>query len=203
MELVAYMRLNYLEKIFNDFVELELDEYILRKPEKKDGKDVIEIYKNRKEPIFYRSPSSINEKYARVFIEELLEEYEKRERIDWVVIDKNSNKVIGLIGLFSIDSQDSRGEIGYILNDEYTNKGIMSHILKWFVYFCFTYINLHKLEVNINCKNIPSLKVAKNVGFIEEGLRKNYYFNRIEGIYDDVILMSIINEDWEIILERI
>ena len=203
MELVAYMRLNYLEKIFNDFVEMELDEYILRRPDKKDGKDIIEIYKNRQEPVFYRAPSSINEKYGRVFIDELIDEYENRERIDWVIVDKNNNKAIGLMGLFSIDSQDSRGEIGYIINNDYTNKGIMQHILKWFVYFCFSYINLHKLEVNINYKNTPSLKVAKNVGFIEEGLRKDYYFNRTEGEYDDVVLLSIINENWEIILERI
>lgn len=203
MELVAYMRLNHLEKIFNDFVEMEMDEYILRKPDKKDGKDIIEIYKDRREPIFYRAPSSINEKQGKVFIEELLDEYDNRERIDWVIVDKNNHKVIGLIGLFSIDSQDSRGEVGYILNNNYTNKGIMKYILNWFVDFCFNYINLHKIEVNINHKNISSLKVAKSVGFTEEGLRREFYFNRIEGAYDDVVLLSIINNNWEIILERI
>lgn len=203
MELIAYMRLNYLEKIFNEFVELEMEEFILKKPDKKYGRDIMEIYKNRREPIFYRAPSSINEKYGKVFVDELLDEYEDRHRIDWIIVHKDTDKVIGLIGLFSIEFQDSRAEVGYIINDEYTNKGIMKYILKWFVYFCFEYAKLHKLEVNINIKNNSSLKVAKAIGFMEEGIKRGHYFNRIEGSYNDVQLLSLINEKWEIMLETI
>lgn len=203
MPLLARFKLNNVENVFNDFIELETEDYKLRKLSKMDARDIIDIYENKDIMTYDRALFIKNESSAKKFIEQLNDMYEERERIDWAIEDKNLGKVIGLIALFNISVLDSRAEVGYVLNKDYTNKGIMQYILKWMVDFSFNFVGIHKLEANVNAQNTPSIKLCEKIGFEREGHRKKQDFDRRTGEYNDNYTYGLINDKWEIILEKI
>ncbi|GIM29634.1 N-acetyltransferase [Clostridium polyendosporum] len=202
MPLFARFKLNNIESIFNDFPELETEGFKLRKLKKDDAKDIWDIYQNKDIATYDRAPFIRDEESAKDFIEELSELYEERIRIDWAIEDKRISKVIGLIVLFNISLVDSRAEVGYVLNRDFTNRGIMKYILSWLVDFSFNYAGIHKLEANINTGNISSIKVCESAGFEKEGTRKAHCFNKRTGIYMDNYVYGLINNRWDIIIER-
>jgi ribosomal-protein-alanine N-acetyltransferase len=203
MPLLARFKLNNVENVFNDYVELETEDYKLRKLNKNDARDIVDIYENKDIMTYDRALFIKSESKARKFIEELNDMYEDRERIDWAIEDKKLEKVIGLVALFNISVLDSRAEVGYVLNKDYTNKGIMQYILRWIVDFSFNFLGIHKLEANINAQNAPSIKICEKIGFEREGCRKKQVFDRKTGEYNDNYTYGLINESWEIILEKI
>lgn len=198
----ARFKLNNIEDIFNDFPVLEMEDFLLRKITKNDYSDIIEIYQNKDIAIYDRALYISSEKDAEIFLNQINEAFKEKKRIDWGIEDKVSGKLIGLIGLSNISIVDSRGEIGYVLNKDFTNKGIMKYVLKWLVDFCFNFMGLHKIEANINTKNTASVKVCENAGFTMEGLRKAHNFNKRTGTYNDVYIYSLLNKKWDIIIEK-
>lgn len=202
MPLFARFKLNNIESIFNDFPELETEKFKLRKLKKDDAKDIWDIYQNKDIITYDRAPFIRDQDSSRDFIEELGELYEERIRIDWAIEDKHISKVIGLIVLFNISLVDSRAEVGYVLNKDFTNRGIMKYILRWLVDFSFNYVGIHKLEANININNIASIKVCEGAGFEKEGIRKAHCFNKRTGTYMDNYVYGLINNRWDIIIEK-
>lgn len=202
MAVVAYLRLNKIDKIFNEHHTLESEDFVLRKIEMKDIPDIIELYSSKELMVYDRVPRIEDEKSAKRFIEEIYDKYDNRERIDWGIVHKETGKLIGIFALYNISLIDSRGEIGYILNPQFRHKGIMQVVTSWMIDFLFNYVGMHKLEANINIHNESSIRMCENVGFKMEGSRKSYLFNKWTGEFMDSYLYAIINDKWEIIMER-
>ena len=59
----------------------------------------------------------------------------------------------------------------------------------------FNDYKLHRIEANIMPRNEPSLKVAKKLGFIDEGILHKYL--KINGKWQDHIHMALINNKLE------
>lgn len=49
--------------------------------------------------------------------------------------------------------------------------------------FIFNEIKLHRIEANIIPRNTPSIRLIENLGFMNEGLSKQYL--KINGVWED------------------
>lgn len=75
----------------------------------------------------------------------------------YVIIDEESEAIIGRINLFNIEGGVfNKGEIGYRIAKDYCNKGVATEAVKWAVSIARDDLKLHRLEAGCAVENIGS-----------------------------------------------
>ena len=136
-------------------------------------------------------PKSLDEVLA--LIEKMALMKTNGEGISWGIFKKDAPTVqIGNIGFFKIMAEHYRAEVGYMLNTDEHQKGIMFEALEKVIEFGFKNIQLHSIEANINPQNIASQKLLEKAGFEREAyFKENYFFN---GQFIDTAIYSLLNK---------
>lgn len=72
---------------------------------------------------------------------------------------------IGLVGL-SINEENNTGEIGYIFDYDYCNKGYCTEACQKLLEIGFNKLNLKIISADTVSENVPSKRVLEKLGFI-------------------------------------
>jgi len=83
----------------------------------------------------------------------------------WAIELKSEHRLIGDIHFVKISDKNQSAEIGYVLNQNYWNQGLLTEALKVLTEFSFEQFGLKKLILLIDKENIPSKKVALKSGY--------------------------------------
>jgi ribosomal-protein-alanine N-acetyltransferase len=106
------------------------------------------------------------------------------------------NEIIGMINFNNIIHGCFKScFLGYKISPYYQGKGIMKNCLQLAINFVFNELNLHRISANYIPTNIRSSKLLESLGFKTEGVAKNYLY--INGKWQDHVLTSLINENWQ------
>ena len=81
------------------------------------------------------------------------------------------DKLIGTIDLHFIHPKVKKAEIGYWVHADYTQKGVASKAVRALCQYAFEVLELNKLTIMADVRNIGSNKVAQNCGFTFLGTR--------------------------------
>lgn len=97
---------------------------------------------------------------------------------------------------FSIrDLTNKVGEVSYIVNPDYWNKGIATEATTMLIDFGFNQHQLHRIFATCDPRNIGSLKVLEKVGMVLEGrIRENLF---IKYGWRDSLLYSVLEYEWK------
>ena len=138
-------------------------------------------------------------------VEELLKEKEKYRKglsthnkrfLYHQLIDKKTDKIIGLCGFHTWHTDHNRAEIGYgLFDDNYKGQGIMSEVLTLIVDYGFRNMGLERIEAFVSPNNIPSIKLLKRIKFKEEGYLKHHYFHNNK--MDDSIVFALLRSEYQ------
>jgi len=82
------------------------------------------------------------------------------------------NKVVGAVGVRVISYRNYIGEIGYFVDEKYWGKGIATKALKLIESECQKKLNISRMQLVIDPRNLASMKVAEKCGYKKEGLMK-------------------------------
>lgn len=176
-----------LELNFDPFPNLETERLLLQKITMDNTDDLFLMRTNKEVMKYIDRPIPNNLADIEVMINKM---NEITERIQWGIWLKGNPKLIGTIGYHKIDKENYRAEIGYLLNNEYWNAGIMSEAITKVLDFGFNEMNLHSIEANINTNNEISKKIIKKFGFNKEAhFKENYFF---EGKFLDSEIYSLV-----------
>lgn len=178
--------------IFDKFPVLKTNQLLLRAMNLEDAQGVFE-FNSSIENLKYvpRTPfSKFEESLEKT--KSFIDQFDKHEGIWWTITYKNSNELIGYCGLFDIDTECNKAEIGYGLLKNYWGMGLMSKIVDELVNFGFNDMKLHKIYAKIDPENSASIKVIKNNNFIYEGLLKDDAYARNK--YFDMAIYSLIEK---------
>ncbi|MEK8130078.1 GNAT family N-acetyltransferase [Paenibacillus filicis] len=111
-------------------------------------------------------------------------------------IGDKEERVIGAVGLSNIVRGSFQScHLGYKLDQAETNRGYMTEALREVIRIAFEELRLHRIEANIMPRNRASLQVVEKLGFISEGLAKQYLY--INGVWEDHLHMTLINQAWK------
>lgn len=114
-----------------------------------------------------------------------------------LVICKDDGKSIGLIDLFDCDFKNNRAGIGIIIKDEENRQvGLGKEALRLLINYAFQNLGMHQLYCNIASDNDASLRLFRNQGFAEVGLKKDW--NRVNGKYKHEYLLQLIKKEDEL-----
>ena len=129
----------------------------------------------------------------------LEEEFEQlrnsKENIVFAIVDKESDKMIGIVGLYDISWIPRHAELRIVIGEkDFWGKGYGVEAIKLVVDYAFDKLNLNKVYLGVNAEHKRAIEAYKNAGFIEEGiLRKEQYRN---SKYYDAVRMSILREEF-------
>jgi len=126
----------------------------------------------------------------------MLEEILSKKDPFFAIIDKQSDKLIGNVGLFNIDRLSQKSEIGiFIGNKDFRNKGIGQEVMTLMVDYGFNILNLHSIYLNTYSFNERAIAAYKKIGFKEVGrLRESYQVGRK---YFDTVIMDILYHEFK------
>ncbi len=97
---------------------------------------------------------------------------------------------VGNIGLWRIEPENYRAEIGYMLEPDLQGKGIMHEALMAVVHYGFHTMKLHSIEAQLDPRNHASAALLKKGGFVQEAYFKENHFQR--GEFADTAVYSIL-----------
>ena len=110
----------------------------------------------------------------------------------FVILEEN--KLVGRIGIYKIDAQNKCAEIGYWIAEAEQGKGIVTRACKGLIEYCFTTLNLNRIEIKCGTKNLKSQKIPMKLKFSVEGILRQAEMNTIGFI--DLKLFSLLKEEW-------
>lgn len=81
--------------------------------------------------------------------------------------------------------------MGYAVAEECQGKGVMKTLCQHTIRYAFDELGLNRVMANYMPRNTRSEALLKSLGFIKEGLAKNYLM--VNGKWEDHVLTSLVN----------
>lgn len=173
---------------------IEASTFILRPVNKNDALDMYEYGKDN-EVVKYMpwGPFQDLEDVVDVIDNVFLNLPERNMPYAYAIEYKENGKMIGTCDFHSMNHMNNSGEIGFCLNRDYWNNGIMTEAVKYVIQFGFEYLKLNRIQVCHPEDNIAAKRVVEKNGFIYEGILREYL--KIKGNYKNVLMYSLIPND--------
>ena len=186
---------NHIKEVFGNFPTLETDRLKIRLFKEGDEEDLYEYCSDPEvtKNLVFETYTSFDESKER--IKYCIETNKKLERpLLWGIEDKSTHKLIGGIDFVKWYVEHRCAEVGYILNREFWNKGIMTEALREVIKFGFEKMKLNRIEIYCDERNIASARVMEKNGLKYEGtFRKRAY---IKGEFVSLKCYSILKEEY-------
>ena len=78
--------------------------------------------------------------------------------------------LIGTCGLWRLDAENHRAELGYMLAPAHQGRGLISEAISAVCRHGFESLQLHSIEAHVDPANAASVRVLERTGFVREGL---------------------------------
>ena len=186
------------KKVFRKFPEIRTRRLVLREPTMKDAAWYLEHF-SRPEIIRgqgYPAPKDIDAAREELGTY-LVNLWKERMGFRWVITLKGEGRPIGSLGFYKWSpTADYQAEMGYDLDKEYWDLGIMTEAMGAVIDFGFRRMRLNRIEVFIMPRNKRSIRLVKRLGFKKEGVLRQRSFDEF-GDYTDDVLFSMIRTDWK------
>ena len=177
---------------FTPFPELTTARLLLRQMTLADAPGVQRLRSNVSVMKYINRPLTLTIEDAEIWIGVILSALEKNEGITWCICLKEAPaQHVGTIGLWRIEKENYRAEIGYMLEPYLQGKGIMYEAVQTVVDYGFREMKLHSIEGRIDPRNGASGALLKKAGFAQEAYFKENYF--LSSGFADTAVFSILN----------
>ncbi|MBN1667868.1 MAG: GNAT family N-acetyltransferase [Anaerolineales bacterium] len=112
------------------------------------------------------------------------------------VITEDGWVPIGNCGLFGIDWRVRQAEFGIFIGDRPSwNQGYGTDATRLMLQHAFETLNLNRIFLRVYENNPRAIRAYEKSGYVVEGRLRQAHYD--EGAYYDVILMSVLRQDWQ------
>lgn len=101
----------------------------------------------------------------------------KDEQVRFMVCLNDGGEAVGAIDLFELNATHRRVGVGILVDKEHRAQGLAAEALYILIEHCFANLGLHQLFCNIASDNEASMKLFKNNGFVETGVKKDWFWH--------------------------
>jgi len=143
---------------------------------------------------FWGRPAMTERRQAETLIEEADAAFAAGRAIRWAIERRADAVFLGTATLFAIDAQNRRAEIGYILDRATWGQGYMREALAAILRWGFGPFGLHRVEADVDPRNIASLRAVEVFGFAREGLLRERW--RVNGEISDSVVLGLLANEW-------
>jgi len=168
---------------------------VLRELDDRDAGALFEVFSDAEAMHYWSGPPMRELSEAVEMIARTRGFFAGREALRWGIARLEDDHVIGTHTLFHLDEQNRRGEVGYILDRRHWGHGYMREALAALIDYAFTALGLHRIEADIDPRNLASVRALEHFGFAREGLLRERW--RVGEELSDSLLMGLLRPDWE------
>lgn len=179
---------------------LETERLFIR-PVTIDDKNEIFEYRRDKEINKYQGwiPEKIED--VEVFIGKVSKQINVPETwFQFAIVDKETQRLVGDLGIHFIDFENKQVEIGFTLNKDFQNRGFATESVKKVIDYLFNDLNKHRIITSIDPGNKNSIRLVERIGF-----RKEAHFIEsllIKGKWVDDLIYAMLEKDWDRISKK-
>lgn len=120
----------------------------------------------------------------------------KMKSLNFGIYDKITPKLIGSIGISSIDLGNKHAEIGMAIGDKnYWGKGYGTDTVKVILSYCFRELGLNKVYLDVWEENKRAIGCYLKCGFKKDGILRQHILK--DNKYHNKWIMSILKKEWE------
>ncbi|MBT2689411.1 GNAT family N-acetyltransferase [Bacillus sp. ISL-47] len=131
------------------------------------------------------------------YVEDAIQKREQGTDFAYVIVNKNTGKIIGATWFLDISNQHKRLEIGSTwVNPIYWRSNINTNCKYLLLKYCFEELSLNRVQIKTGHKNIRSQKAIERIGAVKEGILRNHMIRK-EGTIRHTVLYSVIKEEWD------
>lgn len=174
---------------------LETNRLIIRPTETSDRHELF-AYRSDAETNKYQGwiPKTLGE--VDFFLTRLAKEV--NQPVSWyqyILIEKESQQIIGDLGVHFLDEANTQCELGCTLRKASQNQGYATEALRRVVDFLFNDLNKHRITVSIDPANTASIRLIERLGFRKEAhMIESLYFN---GKWVDDLIYALLKREWK------
>jgi RimJ/RimL family protein N-acetyltransferase len=163
-----------------------------------DVDDFYAVYSNPEVMRYWSTPPLADRAAASKLIDEIHEGFERHELLKWGIALRISDNLIGSVTLFHPNFTHRRAEIGYALGRAFWGVGYMQETLTAVLNYAFAELNFHRIEADVDPRNIASVRTLERLGFQREGyLRERWQVN---GEIQDAFFYGLLRPEWETLI---
>ncbi len=174
---------------------LETQRLLLRPLAESDAKDLYEYAKLEQvgPNAGWEPHTSISDSYK--FISLLKEPKTERHPILFAIEYKEDEKMIGTIDFHDYNRFIKQVEVGYALNPNYWGLGLVVEALRQLLSFGFERMDINRVQIMHDPKNIASRRVIEKVDFRFEGVLRDRIKN-VDGTFSEANIYSILRNEF-------
>lgn len=175
---------------------IETSRLILRKAIRGDAEPMFRNWASDSEVTKYLTwPTYEKVETAYPILEMWINEYEKPNFYQWMIVPKELGEPIGSISVVRQRDDIGEAEIGYCIGRRWWHKGIMTEALTAVVDYLFAEVGMNRLTARHDPNNPHSGAVMRKCGMQYEGTARASDRNN-QGICD-AAHYTILRSDWE------
>ncbi len=135
------------------------------------------------------------------FIRESVSAWAERRAFDFTIraID-DLDRHIGNVSIWTTSQQNGVGEVGYWIRSDETANGYGTEATTRIVQVGFEEMGLHKVQLRIAVGNVKSDRIARRLGFVQEGTLRDEV--KVGNRWLDHTMWSMLEKEWWVQRDR-
>jgi len=180
---------------FHPFPPLATERLQLRRIHKNDLAGVLALRGDAAVMRYIPRPLVTTPEEGMAHIATIEEALEQNAAINWVITLQGQDDFMGIIGLYRIQPENHRAELGYMLLPAYHGKGYITEAIAAVLVYGFEVLNFHSLEAVIDPDNVASERVLQKNGFVKEAhILENELW---DGKFWDTVIYSLLKRNFQ------
>ncbi|GAA3769215.1 GNAT family protein [Plantactinospora mayteni] len=106
-----------------------------------------------------------------------------------------TGQLVGDVVLFWHSREHRGGEIGYVLNPDFSGHGYATEAARALLHLGFDHLGLHRITARIEERNEPSAKVARRLGMRQEA--RLVHNERFKGEWSTELGFAMLADEWQ------
>jgi [ribosomal protein S5]-alanine N-acetyltransferase len=159
--------------------------------------DVAQLYTQFSDPKvmrYWSRPPLMRIEEAQTLFEELECGVAAGEFAQWAIARRSDDLMIGSCALFAHQQVHRRAAIGYALASAHWGHGYAHEALRLALDHAFGILELHRLEADVDPRNVASTRLLEKLGFVREGvLRERWH---VSGELQDSAIYALLARDY-------
>ena len=105
-------------------------------------------------------------------------------------------ETVGVIGLYAVDSDNLKLEIGYWLKPSVQKRGIMTSSVITLINYLFQDLHFNCVRIKCEAENLPSRRIPERLGFVKEGIERQGSLLP-NNKFADLVIYSLLALEWD------
>ncbi|MCE5321966.1 GNAT family N-acetyltransferase [bacterium] len=183
---------------YKNLPRLETERLIIRKYTLEDVDDYFVFSSDPEVTKFLRWGPHPNQDYTREYILGVLDNYSDGKDSPWGIEHKAGKKIIGSVHIMQLDLFHKKAQIGFVLAKTYWGRGYMAEAVDKVFEYCFTRMQLNRIEGFCIPENHAGARVMAKIGMKLEGILRQYQYQKSD--FWDFQIFSVLKSDYEALL---